>query len=74
MMKKSAVQAVGAAWLVFLAVAYFIPIDVETGGNYLVRDSLLGMMIFHNLYLLALYVLLGVLLFASNKILKIKVS
>ena len=61
-------------WLIFLLIAYFVPLDVETGGNYLVRDSLLGLMIFHQLWILGLYILIGLALIAWVRIPRIKLA
>ena len=73
-MKTRGVQKAGMIWLIFLLMAYFIPLDVETGGNYLVRDSLLGLMIFHQLWILGLYILIGLALIAWVRIPRIKLA
>ena len=56
------ISYVGLFWLVFLLVAFFIPITVDDGGNYIVKDSLLGIMIFHNIFILIFYAIIGLVL------------
>ena len=53
-------MGIGGAWLAFLLLAYFIPVLDDSGANYQVYDSLLGIIIFHNLLVLLLYVLLSI--------------
>lgn len=50
---------VGFGILLVLAVSYFIKIEVDSGSNFVVNDSLLGIVIFHNPFVLGLYVLIG---------------
>jgi len=52
----------GIAILIFLLVSYFIKFQVDAGSNYLVYDSLLGILIFHNLFVLVAYIIIGVIL------------
>ncbi len=47
----------GISALVIMIVAYFIPINVDSGSNYVVVDSILGILIFHNAFILGLYLL-----------------
>jgi len=54
--------------IIFLAVSYFIKIKAESGGNYYVEDSLLGIIIFHNPLILGIYILIGICLIAWPKI------
>jgi len=63
-MKKTSVipAVVGAIGFMFLLIAYFIPVLDESGANYRTYDSLLGIIIFHNLWILAGYVFVGVVL------------
>ena len=70
---------IGIAILIVLAASYFIPITLtEYSGNgvvALVKDSLLGIMIFHKLYVLILYILIALaLIFISLRKIKIKVK
>lgn len=46
--------------------SYFISINAEEGANYVVRDNLLGIIIFHNPFILGLYVLIGVVLIVKG--------
>ena len=52
----------GIGILIFLLIAYFIKIRVDYGFNFITFDSLLGIIIFHNPFVLALYVLIGLIL------------
>lgn len=52
----------GIAIVLILTASYFIKINVDSGSNYLTSDSLLGIIIFHNPFILALYVLIAVVL------------
>jgi surface polysaccharide O-acyltransferase-like enzyme len=51
---------VGIVLAVFMFISYFIKINVESGVNYNVQDSLLGIIIFHNPIVLALYLLISI--------------
>ena len=53
---------IGIGTLSFLILAYFIKIPIESGANYLITDSLLGLLIFHNLYILITYSLIAIVL------------
>jgi len=58
----------GLGLLVFLFLAYFIPLTVDSGENYIVNDRLLGVLIFHNIFVLGIYILIGlVLIFLDMK-------
>tara|TARA_Y100000034_G_scaffold123127_1_gene169485 strand:- start:297 stop:506 length:210 start_codon:yes stop_codon:yes gene_type:complete len=50
---------IGVGILIFLILSYFIKIPIESGTNYLITDSLLGILIFHNLYILIIYSLIA---------------
>ncbi len=52
----------GLAISVFLALSYFVKINTESGANYIVEDSLLGIVIFHNPFILLLYLLIAIVL------------
>jgi len=43
--------------VVFLIVSNFITIEVGSGANYLTKDTLLGLLIFHSPWVLGFYVL-----------------
>ena len=60
MAQRTGLALLGGMSLAFILLAYFIPLIVEEGDNYLVHDTLLGMLIFHNLWLLALYIIIGI--------------
>ena len=50
---------IGMGILLFLLAAYYIPVNVDNGNNFIVQDSLLGIIIFHNLIVLGIYILIG---------------
>jgi hypothetical protein len=52
----------GIALAMFLILSYFIKLNVEGGTNYNTQDSLLGVVIFHNPFILGFYVLIVVVL------------
>jgi hypothetical protein len=52
----------GIIVLTFLGVSYFISFNVDTGNNYETYDSLLGIIIFHNPFILCLYILFSAVL------------
>jgi len=55
----------------FLILSYFWKFEVDGGGNFVVRDSLLGIMIFHNVFVLALYILIVVVLIVRGLVNKV---
>ncbi|PIN92776.1 hypothetical protein COU54_05595 [Candidatus Pacearchaeota archaeon CG10_big_fil_rev_8_21_14_0_10_31_24] len=63
---------IGIGILAFLFLAYYIPVNVESGNNYIVQDSLLGIIIFHNLGILGIYILIGLGFILTGKF-KIKI-
>jgi len=67
-MKKKISFWIGISILVFLLVSYFIKFQVDSGSNYTTLDSLLGILIFHNIFVLLLYVLIVVVLIFKSKI------
>ncbi len=50
---------VGIAIFAILIICYFINISVDTGSNYLTYDTLLGIIIFHNPFILGIFILIG---------------
>ncbi|MDO8509188.1 MAG: hypothetical protein Q7S27_05905 [Nanoarchaeota archaeon] len=57
----------GIAIILILAVSYFIKINVEQGSNYIVNSPLLALIIFHNPFILAFYILIAVVLIFRSK-------
>jgi len=53
---------IGVIISVILISAYFIKVDIEQGSNYVIKSSLLGILIFYNPFVLAAYVLLSTIL------------
>ncbi|MEK6850138.1 MAG: hypothetical protein AABX85_01035 [Nanoarchaeota archaeon] len=52
----------GVVIAVLLAISYFIKLRVESGFNYISYTSLLGILILHNPFILALYILIVIFL------------
>ncbi|MEK6915447.1 MAG: hypothetical protein AABW89_02815 [Nanoarchaeota archaeon] len=52
--------------LILLVTSYFIRFDSDYGSNYAVEDSLLGVLIFHNFFVLVLYFLISFLLILTG--------
>lgn len=51
---------------VFLILSYFIKFQIDAGANYTVKDSLLGILVFHNIYVISAYILVLAILFAKS--------
>jgi len=65
-MGRNLYKYLGIGILAFLAISYFLKINIDSGANYLIKDSLLGIVIFHNPFILAIYVLIAVVLIVKN--------
>ena len=61
---------VGILLVVFLAISYLIKIQVDSGANFTTYDSLLGIIIFHNIFVLGFYVLIALIMIVLGIILK----
>ena len=48
--------------LALLIISYFIKIPIESGETYIVTDTLLGILIFHNIFILIIYSLIVIVL------------
>lgn len=59
-MKRNYFLWLGAAVLLFLIISYFIKINIEQGANYIIKSSLLGVLIFNNPFVLGIYILISV--------------
>ncbi|MBX4212108.1 hypothetical protein KW787_01475 [Candidatus Pacearchaeota archaeon] len=55
-------RLLGIAILLIIGISYFIPIQVDGGANYSTTSSLLGIIIFYNPFILALYILIAIVL------------
>lgn len=64
--KKKGYFFIGCLMLIFLISSYFVNVPIEDGANYNTIDTLLGIIIFHNPFILALYVLIGVVLIVKG--------
>ena len=58
MKSRKNLTIIGIILLVFLGISYFIKIDIDSGSNYIVKDSLLGIIIFHSWIVLLIYIAL----------------
>lgn len=61
-MKKAIALWSGITILIVLAISYFIKINVDQGANFIIKDSFLGIIIFHNPFILAFYLLMAIVL------------
>ena len=57
---------VGIIILIILSISYFIKLNIEEGANYQTRDTLLGILIFHNPLMLLIYLSVAVALIISG--------
>ena len=56
----------GVGIIALMILFYFIPIPVDVGINYITIDSILGIIIFHNVFILTLYFVIAVILVAAG--------
>jgi len=56
----------GILVIFFLILFYFIKINVDTGNNFVIEERILGIIIFHNPFILALYILAAFVFFAKG--------
>lgn len=57
---------IGISILLILIISYFVKIETDEGINFIVQDTLLGILIFHNPFILALYILGIIVLIVSG--------
>lgn len=50
---------IGISIFFILAMGYFLRIEIDSGANYTVKDTLLGIIIFHNLFVFIVYLLIA---------------
>jgi len=69
MKKNDLFLILGIVWFILLGVFYTIKIGVDEGSNYVIQDSILGIIIFHSFWILLLYIFIGATLifFGFNK-------
>lgn len=68
--KKSLSKWAGITIIALLVASYFIKVSADSGANYVVEEKLLGIIIFHNPFILGLYILIAIALIikgAKNK-------
>ena len=63
---KSVCFFIGVAIFLILLLSFFVKIKVEDGLNYITYDTLLGILIFHNPFVLGIYVLIVVILIVKS--------
>ncbi len=68
--KKPIMFFSGIALLILIIIGYFSKINLESGSNYYIQDSLLGIIIFHNQFILGIYILIGIILITKGISLK----
>jgi len=56
----------GVAIIILLVIGFFVKIKVDSGINFVTYDSLLGIIIFHNPFVLGLYILISVVLIVTG--------
>lgn len=64
-MKRKTLLIAGLVWLAFLCGAYAVPVQTEAGSNSIVKDTLLGIVIFHSPFVFGLYILADAVLIAT---------
>lgn len=52
----------GISIIFILATSYFIPLEAESGSNFVSYTKLLGILIFYNPFILAIYLLIALIL------------
>lgn len=63
----------GLLIVLFLVTSYFFKIEIDSGANYTVTDSLLGIIIFHSFFVLVVYSLIALFfIFTGFKRIKIE--
>ena len=56
----------GLGIILLMFFLYLIKIDVDSGANYIIKDSMLGIIIFHNPFILGLYILAAITLIVKG--------
>lgn len=56
----------GLVILTILIASYFIKIEIDSGQNYILQTPFLGVIIFHNPFILALYILITIIIFFKS--------
>ena len=52
----------GLIFITILLISYFIKVGIDSGANYTINSSLLGILIFYNPFVLGIYFLIGTIL------------
>ena len=66
MVKKKLYLAFGIAIPILLLISYFIKINTEQSSNYIIKISLLGILILHNPFILTFYILIAIILIVKG--------
>ena len=56
----------GLGIFLVLAITYFIKLNVDDGQNYITVERILGIIIFHNPFVLAIYILVAIILIVKG--------
>jgi len=62
----------GLIFFILVITSYFVKIEVDRGNNFSTNDSLLGIIILHNPFILLLYILIGSSLIIQSYVYKSK--
>lgn len=73
MKKPTLLFWIGIFILFLMGISYFISFPVDSGANYVVEDRLLGLLVFHNGFVLILYIAIALFLMLVGTFLKIRI-
>ncbi|MBI3334229.1 hypothetical protein HYZ97_01975 [Candidatus Pacearchaeota archaeon] len=60
-------RALGACILFLLGISYFITLPSDSGSNFVTQERLLGVLIFHNPFVLGIYLVLALWLILGRR-------
>lgn len=63
---------IGISLAILMVLSYFIKVNIDSGANYLIEDSVLGIIIFHNILVFTIYIIILILLIVPFLINKFK--
>ena len=66
-MNKKPLFWTGIAILIVMVLTFFIKIEIDSGANYVTFTPLLGIIIFHNPFILGLYILIALVLIVRGR-------
>lgn len=59
-------RGIGIVIIFLIVVSYFVTFTVDSGANFETKDRLLGIIIFHNPFILAIYVIISIILIMNK--------